>query len=76
MTKDRDETKGETNAQERTLNRRSILLGGTTLAAASALIAGAPLQTAQAQPASAPSTARKPNIFEPCGGDLSPVKRP
>ena len=32
------------------LNRRNILLGGTTLAAVSALSAAAPVQTAQAQP--------------------------
>jgi hypothetical protein len=47
-----------------TLNRRSILLGGTTLAAASALSAGAQVQVAQAQqqPVAAP-TGQRPNIL-------------
>jgi len=44
----------------RSLNRRSILLGGTTLATASALGASAPMQLAQAQE---PSTQSKPNIL-------------
>src|SRR5262245_40461545 len=39
----------ETGRKERVLNRRNILLGGTTLAAASAFGAGASLQVAQAQ---------------------------
>jgi hypothetical protein len=34
---------------ERNLNRRNILLGGTTLAAASAIAGGAPITVAQAQ---------------------------
>jgi arylsulfatase len=42
------------------LNRRGILLAGTTLAAASALGAGAPMQIAQAQTS---TTQAKPNIL-------------
>ena len=61
----------ETDGKESVLNRRSILLGGTTLAAASALIASAPIKVAQAQaqqPA-APS-GRRPNILFIMGDDI------
>jgi arylsulfatase len=56
------------------LNRRSILLGGTTLAAASALAVTAPVKTAQAQ-RSQPSaqtggSGRKPNILVIFGDDI------
>jgi arylsulfatase len=53
-------------------NRRSILLGGTTLAAASALAASVPARVSQAQaqqPAQAPS-GRKPNILVIFGDDI------
>jgi len=50
------------------LNRRSILLGGTTLAAASALVTGAPIKVAQAQQP-APS-GRRPNILVIFGDDI------
>src|SRR5262249_54550561 len=55
------------------INRRKILLGGTTLAAASAMAASAPVQTAQAQqrPApAAPATGQKPNILVIFGDDI------
>src|SRR5262249_48314854 len=55
------------------VNRRNILLGGTTLAAASALATSAPVQTAQAQqPAQAPQppAGRKPNILFIMGDDI------
>ena len=53
-------------------NRRSILLGGTTLAAASALGAGAPVQVAQAQQRSRQRHAAggKPNILVIFGDDV------
>jgi arylsulfatase len=57
---DRDETKLEVKATVHTLNRRSVLLGGTTLAAASAFGAGTSIDLADAQ---APSTQAKPNIL-------------
>jgi arylsulfatase A-like enzyme len=57
----------EPNRKEHALNRRSILLGGTTLAAASALAAGAPIQVAQAQPA---PSGRRPNILVIFGDDI------
>jgi arylsulfatase A-like enzyme len=47
-------------AMDSTPSRRSILLAGTSLAAASALGAGAPMQFAQAQ---TPATPVKPNIL-------------
>ena len=68
--KERNET-SIARTQDRTLNRRNILLGGTTLAAASALWAGVPIQIAQAQaqqPA-APS-GRGPNILVIMGDDI------
>jgi hypothetical protein len=43
-------------SKHRTPNRRSILLAGTALAAASALGTGAPTRTAQAQQSPAPLT--------------------
>jgi len=57
-------TKQAADQSDRALNRRNILLGSTTLAAASALCAGAPIKTAQAQqPARAPApSGGKPNI--------------
>jgi arylsulfatase len=50
------------------LNRRKILLGGTTLAAASALGAAAPVQLAQAQQPSA--SGKPPNIIFIMGDDI------
>ncbi len=55
-------------------NRRSILLGSTSLAAASVLGAAAPTQIAQAQPASTPAPAasggKKPNILVIMADDI------
>jgi hypothetical protein len=53
------------------LNRRNILLGGTTLAAASAIVANNPVQVAQAQtlPA-APPSGKKPNVLVIFGDDI------
>jgi arylsulfatase A-like enzyme len=51
------------------LNRRNILLGGTTLAAASAIVSGSRVAQAQAQPATAPS-GKKPNILVIFGDDI------
>src|SRR5215471_7146622 len=65
---DRDETK--TKTKELTPNRRSILLGGTTLAAASALAGIASVAQAQAQPAPTPPSGRKPNILMIMADDI------
>src|ERR1043166_9064770 len=64
---DRDGT--ATEAKDRTLNRRNLLLGGTTLAAASTLAAGAQFRVAQAQ-AQPPPSGRQPNILVIWGDDI------
>jgi arylsulfatase len=51
------------------LNRRNILLGGTTLAAASAIVANNPVQVAQAQTQPA-APGGKPNILVIWGDDI------
>jgi len=62
----------ETQAEVRTVNRRSLLLGGTTLAAASTFGASAPIPLAQAQQPSAQPTppGRKPNILMIMADDI------
>ena len=58
-------------AQHRGLDRRRILFGGTTLAAASALSAGAPVRTVQAQqPSPAQSPGRLPNVVAIMADDI------
>ena len=52
------------------LDRRSMLLGGTTLAAASAFTSGAPFHTAQAQQTAASAGGDKPNIVVIVGDDI------
>ena len=65
MPDDAGEKRGlKTNA----VNRRNILLGGTTLAAASAIGAAAPVQVAQAQQSTA--SGRPPNILVIMGDDI------
>jgi len=57
-------------AGRRALDRRSLLLGGTSLAAASAMIP-APVQLAQAQqPQQSPAAGSKPNILVIFGDDI------
>src|SRR5262249_2842178 len=61
------------NPRERRVDRRSILLGSTTLAAASVLGSASPTQFAQAQqpaPAATPAGGRKPNILVIWGDDI------
>jgi arylsulfatase len=62
-----DSSAMKTESKETALNRRSILLGGTALAAASALAAAAPIQSAQAQQS---SPGGKPNILVIFGDDI------
>jgi hypothetical protein len=59
----------ESRPKDRALDRRRILLGSTTLAAASALAAGAPVRVTQAQAQPAPS-GRRPNILVIFGDDI------
>ena len=64
-----DDATGEKSGLEtHALNRRNILLGGTTLAAASALGTAARVQIAQAQQPSA--SGRPPNIVVIMGDDI------
>jgi arylsulfatase A-like enzyme len=63
------DNKDKSNRKNGTLNRRNILLGGTTLAAASAIAAGNRVQVAQAQQPAAPSGG-KPNILVIWGDDI------
>src|SRR5262245_58173003 len=55
--------------QDRNLDRRSLLLGGTTLAAASALAGALPAERALAQQAQTPG-GRRPNILVIFGDDV------
>ena len=54
----------------RNVSRRNMLLGGTTLAAASALGGAAPVQVAQAQAQPAAPAGRRPNILVIFGDDV------
>jgi arylsulfatase A-like enzyme len=59
----------KSNLKNRALNRRRMLLGGTTLAAASAITSGHPVQVAQAQVQPAPS-GQRPNVIVIMGDDI------
>ncbi len=65
-----DQNKAKTRIENRIPSRRNILLGGTTLAAASALGGGAPIQVAQAQAQPAAPSGRRPNILVIMGDDI------
>ena len=61
----------DTQGKNRAVNRRNILLGGTTLAAASALGTAAPTTVAQAQTRQpAPAGGQRPNILVIFGDDI------
>ncbi len=60
-----EENGDKSNLKKSALNRRNVLLGGTTLAAASAI----PIQVAQAQQQTAPS-GKPPNILVIMGDDV------
>jgi arylsulfatase A-like enzyme len=59
-----------TKAKERALDRRKLLLGGTTFAAASAIGSGNAIQVARAQQPTAPTAGRRPNILVIMGDDI------
>jgi hypothetical protein len=59
----KSETGEKSNAENHSLNRRNMLLGGTTLAAASAIATGHPVSVAQAQAQTAPPSVKRPNIL-------------
>jgi arylsulfatase A-like enzyme len=56
--------------QEHALNRRNVLLGGTTLAAASAITTTASIRVAQAQQPAASTVGQRPNILVIWGDDI------
>src|SRR5262245_48868297 len=60
----------DSRKQGQIVSRRNILLGGTTLGAASALGSAAPIQTAQAQQQPASATGRRRNILVIFGDDI------
>jgi arylsulfatase A-like enzyme len=64
---DREQAK---KMKDREISRRNILLGGTTLAAASALVTGAPSEMAQAQQQMPAPPAGRPNILVIFGDDI------
>ena len=56
--------------EDRALNRRNMLLGGTTLAAASAIASSSRVDVAQAQQQPTAPPGRKPNILIIMGDDI------
>src|SRR5262245_3312251 len=67
----KDRGTANTGTRDRTLDRRSILLGGTTITAASALVAGSPRWVAQAQAQAQPApSGQRPNILVIWGDDV------
>jgi arylsulfatase A-like enzyme len=65
------EGRSETRSKVRAMDRRSILLGGTTLAAVSAMATSARVRVAQAEPKQQPAPAgQKPNILVIFGDDI------
>jgi arylsulfatase len=65
-----DNTRDQSNLSHRAPNRRNLLLGGTTIAAASALTSAASVQTAVAQAQQAAPAGAKPNILVIMGDDI------
>jgi arylsulfatase A-like enzyme len=65
-----DDKRKKSNLQGNTLNRRNMLLGGTTLAAVSAITSGGSVQMAQAQQQSATPAGARPNILVIFGDDI------
>jgi arylsulfatase A-like enzyme len=65
-----DDKREKSNLQGNTLNRRNMLLGGTTLAAVSAITSGGSVQMAQAQQQSATPASARPNILVIFGDDI------
>jgi arylsulfatase A-like enzyme len=70
MTKKLYRDDGGLQTPEAVINRRSILLGTTTLAAASALTVGMRLEKADAQPSSRQAKGSKPNILMIMADDI------
>jgi arylsulfatase len=64
------DSEDKANLKQAAFNRRNMLLGGTTLAAASAMAASNRVQVAQAQAQPAAPSGRKPNILVIFGDDI------
>jgi arylsulfatase len=60
----------KSNAKKSALNRRNILLGGTTLAAVSVIASNGSVRVAQAQQQPAASSGKKPNFLVIFGDDI------
>ena len=60
----------KSNAKKSALNRRNILLGGTTLAAVSVIASNGSVLVAQAQQQPAASSGKKPNFLVIFGNDI------
>jgi arylsulfatase A-like enzyme len=66
-----DTREDKSGLSDRAVNRRNILLGGTTLAAASAIALGQPVRVVQAQqPATPAPSGQRPNILVIMGDDI------
>jgi arylsulfatase A-like enzyme len=65
----KDNNGNKSNVKQSAVNRRNMLLGGTTLAATAAIAPGNPIRVAQAQQKAAGS-GRKPNILVIFGDDI------
>ncbi|WP_426426161.1 arylsulfatase [Bradyrhizobium genosp. A] len=65
-----DDSRGETERDDRIPTRRSILLGGSALAAASAIGSDNLIRTAQAQQQPTPPAGGRPNILVIWGDDI------
>ena len=66
----KSESEDKSRLNKHSVNRRNMLLGGTTLAAASAIASGSPVHVAQAQQQPAGSSGSKPNILFIMGDDI------
>ena len=65
-----DNARDKPELRNQTLNRRNMLLGGTTLAAASAIASGSQVHVAQAQQQQTGPSGRKPNILMIMADDI------
>jgi arylsulfatase A-like enzyme len=66
----KDGTGDKSDVKNSSLNRRNMLLAGTTLAAASAFASAASVRMAQAQQPAASANGKKPNILVIFGDDI------
>jgi hypothetical protein len=65
-----DDNEDKSSLNKNALNRRNMLLGGTTLAAATAIVTSAPIAVSQAQAQQPAPSGGKPNILVIWGDDV------